>query len=271
MGKDFRKRSFSTIDFSSITKSKLMVRGEQGSQGPRGPDGNRGSQGKPGPTGTPAPRAFTFQHLARNSRVGSAKANPSGTELNTPTCDDYPDIVGCPGTKERFPSWNYKCSHFGDGLISRHCNTSSTANTQLTRSFQTMLVTADNPNGGLLDAAFRTTVVLTATATFYTKRSVNRQRLECQLQVARVENGVTHAAQNVGLPITTYRHIDSASSIRQDRLLNISVTGAITLSAGQYDTFLACRAPDDDGNQDNRLEFIEGNLIVLSTRPNGEA
>jgi hypothetical protein len=143
---------------------------------------------------------------------------------------------------------------------------------QLSRSNQTIMVTSANASGGLLDMPYRGTIVLHATATFLTQLdSSANQRLECQLQIARVENGAQQPAQDVGVPITVYRWTDPADRNRQQRLLNISVSGATAQEAGVFETQLVCRAPDDNNDQNDRLEFIEGNMSVLSTRTNGQS
>jgi hypothetical protein len=82
---------------------------------------------------------------------------------------------------------------------------------------------------------------------------------------------VTQPAVDVGVPITQYRTIDPGDLNTQERLLNISVTGATAQLDGTYETQLVCRAPDDNGTPTDRLEFIEGNMSVLSTRTNGTA
>jgi hypothetical protein len=270
-GRDVKNAALASSDFEASARTKLRIRGAAGDTGAQGPVGNTGAQGKVGDAGDPAPRAFTFQFTERNGHVGGDKPNPNGSELNGMDCAEFPDMVGCPTAPIRFPRWNYRCTWLGDGGTNKHCNTTSAAVPQLTRSFQTVLVTAENPNGGLLSVPYDATIAMNATATFFTQRTAVRQRLECQLQLARVENGLTQAPVNVGLPIVQYRHVDTANLNHLDRLLNIGVTGAIDVTAGTFETFLACRAPDDDGQQSSRLEFIEGNVIVLSTRTNGKA
>ena len=110
--------------------------------------------------------------------------------------------------------------------------------------------------------------MLTASATFYTQLAMVNQRLECQLQLARVENGVPQQPIDVGAPVTVHRMIGSDRNQHQ-RLLSIAVTGAIAQQAGVFESQMACRAPDDDDTPSHRLEFIEGNMSVLSTRTNG--
>ena len=53
--------------------------------------------------------------------------------------------------------------------------------------------------------------------------------------------------------------------------MNLALTGAIAQTPGVFETQVACRAPDDTGIRGERLEFIEGNMSVLTTRTNGEA
>jgi hypothetical protein len=73
------------------------------------------------------------------------------------------------------------------------------------------------------------------------------------------------------VPIVAYRKVSRTDLNQQERLLNVGVTGAVQQPAGVFETWLACRNPDDDLNQHNRPEFIEGNMSVLSTRSNGQA
>jgi hypothetical protein len=179
-------------------------------------------------------------------------------------------MIGCnpdgSGTPLRFPRWNYIC-----GTPAYHCNTTPLSVPQLSRSNRTVLVTSENANGGLVEMPYQGTLVLTASATFYTQRSGLNQRLECQLQVSPVLNGQQQPAMDVGVPATVYRMSDHTDHNQQERLLNIAVTAATAVAPGVYETQLVCRAPDDNGTQGDRLEFIEGNLSVLSTRTNGLA
>lgn len=275
-GIDVKDGSLGSTKFTAATKTALAVKGDPGNPGDNGPQGLQGDKGKTGDAGVPAPRAFTFQLAERGSRIGDAQVNPTATDFATFDCSDAigDDLIGCTngaGVPIRFPRWNYWCQSLGDS-INKHCRTTNLSVPQLSRTFQTLLVTANNANGGLLDVPFDSaTLVLNATATFYTQRSVTNQRLECQLQIARVENGVTLPAVNVGLPIVQHRVASRTNRNQRDRLINIGTSGSIAVTRGVFETFLACRAPDDDLQQGNRLEFIEGNISVLSTRTNGNS
>lgn len=285
-GADVRNLSLGANDVSLTAQTQLRVRGNQGAPGATGQPGIDGATGDPGrqggtgPKGDPAPRAFTFQTAARSTRIGSHEANPAST-VDPDECVAGDLLINCMGAplttidgQLRYPRWNYHCmSVFGDA-DTKHCNVAAVSVPRLTRSLNPVLVTSENPSGGLLQMNADGTIVLNASATFYTQRySVIQQRLECQLQVARVENGVMLDPIDVGVPSSTYRFMNQDTTKRneRERLLTIAVTGAIDVTAGSYETQLSCRAPDDTGTDNERLEFIEGNLGVLSTRSNGNA
>jgi hypothetical protein len=282
--RDVKNLALGTVDFSTATSTALRVKGDKGATGTpgapgaTGATGATGAQGATGDKGTPAPRAFTFQTSAQTSKIKGNNPNPTGSELSSGiTCADVEaagdTMIGCAagvGTPVRFPRWNYWCTWLGDDP-QKHCAVTNESVPQLSRSNQTLLVTSENASGGLLDMPYSGTIVLNATASFYTQRSGANQRLECQLQIARVENGALQPAVNVGVPITQYRTINPADRNQQERILNIAVTAATAQSPGVYETQLACRAPDDNNDTNDRLEFIEGNMSVLSTRTNGQA
>jgi len=177
--------------------------------------------------------------------------------------------IATPDGQLRFPRWNYQCEI-------KHCYVGAISVPRMTRSDQALIVTSANPSGGLLTMPYDGTILLNAAATFFTQRTDSQQRLECQLQLGRVENGTVQQTINVGVPMTIYRHVEgngaSAGALnRQERLLNISVTGAVAQSSGVFETQLSCRSLDDSGDPNDRLEFIEGNMSALSTRTNGQA
>lgn len=294
-GVDFKDGSISTrqIHANALRQIRTLpyllgidgmngANGAKGALGDVGEDGSIGAKGARGIQGPPAPRAYTFQTTARLDRVLDDEPNPAttptGTYCTTGTIPNDDRPIGCAldgsgGNPIRYPRWNYRCNHLGDGLSSIHCRTTDRSVPRLTRSLQSLIVTSNNASGGLLVMHTTGTIVLNASATFYTQRTRVNQRLECQLQVARVENGVTQAPINVGVPATVQRHVNptTAGNYRneRERLITISATGAVAQEAGVYETILACRAPDDTGHPNDRLEFIEGNLSVLSTRTNG--
>lgn len=281
--RDIKNLSLASSEFSATTTRALKVKGDPGdagtpgAPGPTGETGSTGAKGATGDKGTPAPRAFTFQTSAQTSKIKGNNPNPTGIELTTIDCQDVVDesdtMIGCTGavgSPQRFPRWNYWCTWMGNS-VNKHCAVTTLSVPQLSRSNQTLLVTSENASGGLLDMPYAGTIVLNATASFYTQRSGANQRLECQLQIARVQNGALQPAENVGVPITEYRVINPADLNQQERILNISVTAATAQPPGVYETQLACRAPDDNNDTTDRLEFIEGNMSVLSTRTNGQA
>jgi hypothetical protein len=294
-GVKFRNGVVTRTKFTTLAVLQLRVKGARGDAGAQGEVGDPGATGElgldgnkgaTGDKGKPAPRAYTFQTVTQSGRVQGPETNPS-TSIHVNECSDpLAPPIGCPESPLRYPRWNYKCSHWGDtdpvtnGLVNRHCRTSTTSAPRLERSNQPIIVTSANPSGGLLDMPFPGTIVLNASATFYTQRtnetdarSSAQQRLECQLQVVQVVNGMPQDPVDVGVPVTVYRYMNSDPTARNEyeRLVTISATGAIDRPAGVYESQLACRAPDDTTDPNERLEFIEGNMSVLSTRSNGNA
>lgn len=282
-GADVKNGSLASTDFSATSLRGLRTageRGETGAAGPTGDDGpigDKGRTGDEGADGADAPLAYTFQKAVQHGRIDADEANPA-TGIDPTDCDPADPQVNCPGSTIttgdgglRFPRWSYHCNWLGEG-VNRHCNTQALSAVRLSRTRYPVMVTSENPSGGLLVLHQPGTIVLNASATFYTQpHAVVQQRLECQLQVALVENGVAQQPVDVGVPSTTYRYLSPSDRNQRERLLTIAATGAIDRPAGTYESQLSCNAPDDTGVDNERLEFIEGNISVLSTRRNGEA
>lgn len=281
-GRDVKNYALGSVDFTAATATTLRVKGDPGDKGPTGATGETGTTGLKGATGdkgTPAPRAFTFQTTKQpgTARIQDHQPNPTTGEL-IPACgaDPSDDLVNCPGfymddadVGRIFPRWNFKCTNI-------HCNVNAVSMPRMESSFQTVMQTSQSANGGFLNMPHSGTILLNASATFYTQRTDSQQRVDCQLQVSRILNGFPQSPVNVGVPITVYRlqegNNGSVGALnRQERLLTLHVTGAVAETAGVFDSQLACRSLDDSGDPDDRVEFIEGNMSVLTTRTNGQA
>jgi len=282
-GADVKNASLASSDFSRTTASALRIKGDDGADGAPGPEGDvgpagtKGQTGNVGETGADAPLAYTFQKAARHPRLDDGLPNPD-SPIDPSDCIGGDPQGNCPGSTIavpdgglRYPRWSFRCLYLGDGQ-SKHCATNDFSAVRLSRTRYPVMVTSQNASGGLLVLHEPGTIVLNASATFYTQaHSTVQQRLECQLQVARVENGAAQQAVDVGVPSTTYRYLHPSDRNQRERLVTIAASGAIDQPAGTYETQLSCNAPDDTGVDDDRLEFIEGNISVLSTRSNGEA
>lgn len=272
---DFKNLSLTATDFTASTVTAVKVTGDKGAPGDIGPTGDVGPvgfQGPKGDAGNPAPRAYTFLTKAQHSRVKSGTSNPPGSIFTSECKGLGDDPFGCTGANSgspyRYPRWSFRCLNKGD-VADTHCFTGGTSAPQLTRSLQPVMVSSQQAGGGLLVLPYDGTIVLNASATFYTQITPVMQRVSCQLEIARVENGVPQAPQTVGTPMSSTRFLDGSSRTTVERLLTLSVTGATDQPAGTYETQLSCHSPDDTGQSTRRIEFIEGNLSVFSTRSNG--
>lgn len=278
-GADVKNSSLSSLNFPFSTRLAVGVKGDRGDQGPQGLRGDTGRPGTKGDKGTPAPRAFTFQTTGQgySARIKGPQPNPAPGETlascATVAADPW---VNCGGGSQmdssgvlRFPRWNYGCPY-------NHCGTGDYSFPRMTTSYYTVMSTSTNSNGGFLDMPFDGTILINASAVFYPQRTDSQQRLDCQLQVSRVLNGLPQAPVDVGVPVLVYRYVEGDAASpgarnRQERLLNVSATGAIAQTAGVFETQFACRSQDDSGDPNDRLEFVDGNMSALSTRTNGRA
>lgn len=277
---DVKNYALESSEFSATAQLQLRKRGEPGTNGTngtagtngatgevgdQGPDGDPGPKGSTGAKGSPAPKAYTHNKVVQSSRIKGHHPNPLTYEATyVPRCASDNTIVGC---DVAFPRWNYTCNP------TVHCGINNlSTGTRQTPSYQSLLLVSSG-SGGLLDMPFNGTVVLNASATFYTQRTTSFQRIECQLQLDRVTDSAP--AFNVGEPVSVARWIsrdgDTTQPNETERLLNVAVSGAVASTGGLFGAQLACRAPDDNENPTDQLEFIEGNIRLLSTRTNGQA